>query len=277
MSKTTGLASISEGRSDIHRIDPRKLHVRNGWNSRDFKDPANVDHIQMLANSIAEVGVKEPLTVNWEDGKAWLEDGECRLKACLYAIEFLKADIKTIPCKVGERYANEADRLFNQQLRNSGKAFTALEQAKLFKRLLDLGWNQGDIAKKAGISAARVSQILDYNTMPEGVKTMVQNGQVAPSTAMQVVKAEGSNAVAALTQGLATAKEAGKTKVTAAHVEKATSELPTGSGIIATKVNVKAACREAFEYADIDDEDKEVVVIKMPVEQFEIIRKVLGL
>ena len=275
--KKTGLASISEGRSDIHRIAPSNIHIKAGWNSRDFKDAANIEHVQMLAQSIAEVGVKEPLTVNWEDGKAWLEDGECRLRATLYAIEFLKADIKTVPCKVGERYANEADRLFSQQLRNAGKPFTALEQAKLFKRLLDLGWNQGDIAKKAGMSAARVSQILDYNTMPEGVKVMVQNGQVAPSTAMQVVKAEGSNATAALQQGLATAQEAGKTKVTAAHVAAATSGVPTGNATIGTKVNVKAAVREAFEYADIDDEDNEVVIIKMPIEQWEIIRKVLAL
>ena len=269
MAKTTGLASISEGRSDIHRIAPHNIHVKSGWNSRDFKDPANVAHIEMLAKSIAEVGVKEPLTVNWEEGKAYLEDGECRLRATLYAIEFLKADIKTIPCKVGERYANEADRLFGQQLRNSGKPFTALEQAKLFKRLLDMGWNQGDIAKRAGMSAARISQILDYNTMPEGVKTMVQNGQVAPSTAMAVIKSEGTQAEAALQQGWATAASEGKAKVTAAHVQTATGGAP--------KVNVKAAVRDAFEYADIDDEDNEVVIIKMPQEQFEIIRKVLGL
>jgi ParB/RepB/Spo0J family partition protein len=269
MSKTTGLASISEGRSDIHRINPKLINVRPNWNSRDFKDPANIEHIEMLARSIAEVGVKEPLTVNWEDGKAWLEDGECRLRATLYAIEFLNADVKTIPCKVGDRYANEADRLFSQRLRNSGKPFSVLEDAKLFKRLLDLGWKQDDIAKKAGISAARVSQILDYNTMPEGIKVMVQNGAVAPTTAMAVVKAEGTKAEEQLKQGLEQASKEGKTKVTQAHVAAATGAAP--------KVNIKSAVKDAFEYADIDDEDNEVVIIKMPAEQFEIIRKILGL
>ena len=269
MSKNTGLASISEGRSDIHRIAPKLIHVRPNWNSRDFKDPANIEHIEILGKSIAEIGVKEPLTVNWEDGKAWIEDGECRLRATLYAIEFLKADIKTIPCKVGERYANEADRLFNQQIRNSGKPFTGLESAKLYKRLLNMGWQQGDIAKKAGISPARVSQILDYNTMPEGVKMMVQNGQVAPSTAMAVIKSEGTAAEAALTAGLTAAQAEGKTKVMQKHIGEVATAAP--------KVNVKAAMKEAFEYCDIDDEDNEIVIIKCPVEQFEIIRKVLGL
>lgn len=270
MSKTTGLASISEGRSDIHRINPKLIHIKPNWNSRDFNDPANKEHVEILAKSIAEIGVQEPLTVNWEGGKAWLEDGECRLRATLYAIEHLNAtDLKTVPVKSGERYANEADRLFSQRIRNSGKPFTVLEDAKLFKRLLGLGWQQGDIAKKAGISAARVSQILDYNTMPEGVKAMVHNGQVAASTAMVVVKAEGSKAEAALKQGWGVAASEGKGKVTAAHVATATGNAP--------KVNVKAAVKEAMEYADIDDTDNEIVVIKMPVEQFEIIRKVLGL
>ncbi len=270
MSKNTGLASISEGRSDIHRINPKLIHVKANWNSRDFKDPANVEHIEMLAKSIVEVGVKEPLTVNWEDGKAYLEDGECRLRACLYAIEFLKADIKTIPCKVGERYANDAERLFSQQLRNAGKPFTTLEQAKLFKRLVDFGWQQGDIAKKAGMSAARVSQILDFNTLPEGAKAMVLNGQVAPSTAMAVVKEKGAGAVAALQQGLATAQEAGKSKVTQAHVTQAATGEP--------KVNVKTAVRDAFDYSSVDDSaDGQFVTINMPVEHWEIIRKLLKL
>jgi ParB family transcriptional regulator, chromosome partitioning protein len=269
MSKTTGLASISEGRSDIHRINPKLIHVKNGWNSRDFKDPANVEHVQMLAQSIAEVGVKEPLTVNWEDGKAYLEDGECRLKACLYAIEFLKADIKTIPVKAGERYANDGDKLFSQQLRNAGKPFTVLEQAKLFKRLIDLGWQQGDIAKKAGISPARVSQILDFNTMPQGVKTMVHNGEVSPSTAMAVVKEQGTAAEAALAAGLAVAKANGGTKVMAKHVEGATQAAP--------KVNKLAAVKDALDYSSVDDEDDGMVLIRMPVEHWEIVRKLLEL
>ncbi len=275
MSKTTGIASIAEGRSDIHRINPKLLHVKSGWNSRDFKDPANIEHIETLAKSIAEVGVKEPLTVNWEDGKAYLEDGECRLRAALYAIEFLKADIKTIPCKVGERYSNEADRLFNQHLRNSGKPFSIMENAKLYKRLLDMGWNQGDIAKKAGVSPARISQVLDYNTMPEGVKAMVHNGSVAPSTAMAVVKTEGTQAEAALKQGLTVAKAEGKNKVMQRHVGEATGDAPSSNGTV--KVNKANAVKEAFEYADIDDSDPEIVVIKMPQEHFDIIRKVLGL
>jgi hypothetical protein len=33
-----GLRSISEARSDIYKVDPRKIHVKAGWNGRDFSD-----------------------------------------------------------------------------------------------------------------------------------------------------------------------------------------------------------------------------------------------
>lgn len=262
-SEKRGLSSISEGRSDILRVDPRKLHIKNDWNCRDISSAENKEHIETLMLSITEVGVREPLTVYWEDNKAWVADGHCRLLATMQAIKN-GADIKTLPVKSELRYSSDADRLFSQQLRNAGKPFTVLEQAKLFKRLLDFGWQQGDIAKKAGMSPARVSQILDYNTMPEGVKTMVQAGQVAPSTAMAVVKAEGSKAEAQLQQGLQQAQAEGKTKVMQKHVAEANGSAP--------KVNKLSIFLDAMEYSDVNDDDEEVCIIKMPMVKWNAIK-----
>ena len=103
-------------------------------------DPTNVEHIDMLAKSIAEIGVKKPLVVYWEDGKAYVSDGHCRLMAAIRAIEVYKAEIKTVPVVTDDRYANEADRIFGQIVHNQGKPFSQLEQAKVFKKLVDLGW-----------------------------------------------------------------------------------------------------------------------------------------
>lgn len=274
MAKTTGLASIAEGRSDIHKINPRLLHTKEGWNSRDFNDPDNIAHIEMLAASIAEIGVQEPLTVYWEDGKAYIENGECRLRATMRAIEVLKADIKTIPVKTSilNRAANEADRVFSQIAMNSGKPFSILEQAKVFKKLIQLGWQQTEIAKKAGMSDARVSQILDYNSISEGVKQMIHQGQVAPSTAMAVVKAEGTQAEKVLKQGLEVAKAEGKIKVMAKHVNE-----PVINANAVPKMNVRTAIIDAFEFSDVNDDDDEIVVIKMPSAKWEVLRKLLAL
>lgn len=269
MSKKTGIASISQGSSDMFKIDPRQLHIKAGWNNRDMNAAENVEHIDMLARSIAEVGVKQPLTIYWEEGKAYVEDGHCRLQAAIRAIEVYKADLKTIPCKAGDRYANEADRVCGQILHNSGKPFTPMEQAKVFKKLIEMGWNQEDIGKKVGYSNGRISQILSLNTMPEGVKKMVADGSVSASMAQQVVKvsSNGTAAEQALKQGLAAAKAEGKSTVRPSHM----SETP------ARAVNIRSLVHDAFEYSDVDDSADDVVVIKMPAEKFEAIRQALKL
>ena len=263
----SGLASLSQGRSDLFRVNPRDLNIKSGWNQRDLTDPTNVEHIDTLAKSIAEVGVKSPLVVYWEEGKAYVSDGHCRLMAAIRAIEVYKADIKSIPVISDDRYSNEADRIFGQIVHNQGKPFSQLEQAKVFKKLIDLGWQQGDIAKKAGLSAGRVSQILELLTMPEPVKTMVTNGHVSATMAMQTVKSVGTEAEQKLKAGLEAAKAEGKTKVKPVHME----------GVGDQKKQLRTIVVDAFEYSDVDDEAEDFVIIKMPMNQWELLRKVCGL
>jgi ParB/RepB/Spo0J family partition protein len=213
MSKA-GLASIAEGRRDVLKIDPRKLSVRSNWNSRDFSDPANLEHIESLANSIAEKGVITPIRANWEDGKAYIVNGECRYRACMLLIE-RGVDIKTVPVIGDDQFANDVDRLFTQYLENTGKPFTDLERARHFKRLIDLGWQQEDIAKRSGKTQGWVSQTLALLTAPVAVQKMITQGEVSPTLAMQVVRDEGSAAETVLKNGLA---KSGTGKVTPASV-----------------------------------------------------------
>lgn len=263
----SGLASLSQGRSDLFRVNPRDLNIKSGWNQRDLTDPTNVEHIDTLAKSIAEVGVKSPLVVYWEDGKAYVSDGHCRLMAAIRAIEVYKADIKSVPVISDDRYSNEADRIFGQIVHNQGKPFSQLEQSKVFKKLVDLGWNQSEIAKRSGISIGRVSQILELLTMPQGVKNLVTNGSVSATLAMQTVKSVGTEAEQKLKAGLEAAKAEGKTKVKPVHME----------GVGDQKKQLRTIVVDAFEYSDVDDEAEDFVIIKMPMNQWELLRKVCGL
>src|SRR5882757_2418185 len=145
MAKSTGIAQFSQGSSDVFKIDPRKLFLKPNWNTRD-ESPELEAHIDMLAQSIAEIGVKEPISVRLEDGKLWVINGHCRTLATLRAIEHYKAEIKTVPVIAEDRYANEADLVLQQIVRNSGKPLTTMEQAKVFKKLLDMGWQQAEIS-----------------------------------------------------------------------------------------------------------------------------------
>lgn len=254
MSKA-GLASIAQGRSDILQIDPRDLHVKPNWNVRDWDLQENKDHIEQLAQSIMAGGVKQPLTVVWQDNKAWIDDGECRYRACMLAIE-RGAPLKTVPVRGADRHADIVERRFNRYLANTGKQFNQLETAKDFKYFLDQGWSQEDIAKKAGLSQGRVSQILATLSMPAPVKAMVAAGTVSVGLAQQVHREHGENATAVLQEGAEAAKATGG-KVRPEHVGKLT---------------FKKALETAIEYSDINDTQEDMCVITMPMEQWDIIK-----
>lgn len=270
MAKTTGIAQFSKGRSDVHRVDPRELFIKAGWNMRD-EGPDLDAHIDMLAQSIASEGVREPISVKLEDGKLWVTNGHCRTRATMRAIEHYKAEIVSVPVISEDRHANEADLLFSQILRNSGKPLTAMEQARVFKKLLNMGWQQTDLAKKSGLSAGRVSQVLDLLTMPAPVQAMVAQGAVSASLAQQTVKAAASPqaAVTTLTEAVQTA----------IAEDRRVKPADVGNPAQATGKQHSGKISECFENSDIDnsDPDSGFVIIKMPIEDFEIVRKVFKL
>lgn len=273
--KKGGLASLSTGRKDIHSIDPRKIEIMDGWNCRDINDAETKEHIERLALSIAEIGVQEPITVWWDSNTAWVTDGHCRLWATKLAIE-RGIDIKSIPCK-SESRGNDADRLFSQIVRNSGKPFSAMENAKVYKRLLDLGWQQVEIAKKAGISNARVSQILDLLSMPEPIKKMVTNGEVSASLATKTLAEHNpQKATQVLQDAVVSAKAEGKTKALPKHVGTPAEAVVRKRSDLSAAQLTTLLC-DAFEFSSIneeelDDDGKPIVRVDFPVEWFEKLR-----
>ena len=218
-----GIQDLALGRKDILRIDPSDLHVKDGWNCRDRNfNPAD-DEDMALAASIAEVGVKQPLTAIWEDGKAWLTDGHRRLAAARYAIDSLGAEIKSVPVQTEDRYASEADRVLSQIVRNNGKSLTPIEQSRVYKRLFDLGWSEAEIATRIGRTTAWVKNLLTLNAAPEAITQMVRDKEISATLAMSTLKKDGGKAVERLTEAVDKAKASGKTRASAKHM---TAEAP---------------------------------------------------
>lgn len=260
------LKDFSEGRTDQYKVDPRKLRIKDDWNSRDFSDPANMAHVEELAKSVAEVGVKRALIVNVEDDIPYLVDGECRYRAVMLAIE-RGADIKTVPVVAEDRYANEGDRLFNQFLYNSGKPFGPIENARHFKRLIDMGWQQNDIAKKAGFSGGRVSQLLELLTLPVVLQKFITEGKASASMVLTTFKKHNGDvalAVAELSGAVEVAQKQGRKRA----MPKDTGEGGEGGeggssgGAKAPKSNLKSHLKAIVTaaYADQRIDDTEEVV-----------------
>src|SRR5258708_30681255 len=165
-----------------------------------------------------------------ENDIPYIEDGECRLRATMLAIA-RGADIKTIPAMGSDRHANEADRIFSQIVHNQGKPLTAIEQAKVFKRLVDLGWAQKDIALKAGISGGRVSQLLELLTLPMMLQKFITEGKASARMVLQTFKKFNGDValtVAELTGAVANAQAAGRKRAMPKDTEEGSGEGGTG-------------------------------------------------
>lgn len=171
---------------EIRQIDPKTISVRKGWNCRDFSDPENKAHVQALAASIRAVGIKEPLTVILEEKGPVLINGESRLRA----IRLLEKEghvVPLVPVIIDKPGLSEGDKLAEQIIRNSGKAYTVLEQAAVFERLNALGWDDKQIAEGAGLTLERVRQIKSLTAAPEPVKEQVRAGTVSATLVQRVI------------------------------------------------------------------------------------------
>lgn len=265
MTTKHGIKDVAVGRSDIFRLTLGDLHVKDGWNCRDHDfDPADPDDLA-LANSIAQIGVREPLTVQWDDGKAYITNGHRRFRASLHAANVLGAEIKSVPVQTEPRYSSEAEHVLSQIVRNAGKPLTPLEKSRVFKRLLSLGWSEKDIATQTGVSETYVRGLLELQAAPAAVTELVRSGAVSASLATAAIRQHGTKAADKLQNAVETAKAGGKKHTTAKHMERKPAADPLSP--------VKAA----FEASDIDNSGDETVLISMPVASWTVLRSLLKL
>lgn len=184
------LKDLAESRAALLNFDPRKISVKPGLNARDAGSEENRAHIEALAESIARDGVRVPLVIFQEGENVFVADGHCRLAATMLAIE-RGADIRTVPCVPEARGTNDVDRVLSQNIYNSGKRLTPLEEGVNYRKALALGATEQQIAEKVNRSITHVRQAIEMQAMPEAVKTMVREGKISASLASKTVKKEG--------------------------------------------------------------------------------------
>jgi ParB/RepB/Spo0J family partition protein len=214
----TGLAAIAQGRTDLFHMDPQKIVIRHGWNSRDFELPENQAHVDQLAESIREVGVKEPLSGYHEEGEFILTNGESRFRAILKLISE-GHNVETVPVQPEPRHATEAEHVLSQIIRNSGKPFTPIENARVFARLIGLGMTNRDIAAKVGMTPERVAQIAKLDSVTPTVREHIKKGEITSTLVQRIQsKAKDANEVEEqVVEAIKTAQADGKKKATPKH------------------------------------------------------------
>ena len=174
-----------EKKTDLLKIDPRAIDVQEGFNARtDYGD------IESLRDSIIENGVEVPMKVyrNPEaKGRYILVDGHRRHRATMMAING-GADIAYVPARLAERNSNQESRLFDMIITNDGKPLSTYEQGVVYNRLLSYGYNQSEIAKKIGKSAALVGNAIRLATAPKVIQDYITQDMISSSLASQILR-----------------------------------------------------------------------------------------
>jgi ParB-like chromosome segregation protein Spo0J len=199
------LTHLAQGKLDCPKIDPRLIHIREGWNPRNYALPENRLHLDNLKKLITAVdedgvpaGVQKPLEVQWDvvDGSPVkvpiLIDGECRLRAVLELIDE-GCEIKTVPV-MQVPGAAPANMLLRALTANSGKSLSKWELGVAYKRLANFGWPSSLIANRNAVSEKFVKEAIELTDAPAEIKQMLSTLAVTPAAALNEIHRHGSNA-----------------------------------------------------------------------------------
>lgn len=176
-------------RSDIYHVPLDDIHVICGWNEREDWD------LEPLCATLRANGIYgiPPLVITRDkEGSVELRDGERRLRA-LRLVRNEGYPVTIVPCVLDidpatKRRPSEADMLMRMYLSNTGKPFTAMEEARTFRRFLIWEWTPEDIARKMGKSLSTVRNSLALLDAAPAVVTALQEGIISKSEAVAVVR-----------------------------------------------------------------------------------------
>ena len=207
----SGLKGLSQGRSDLYSMSFDAIEMIPGWNVRTelegvstiedaerIQDTELREHILWLVQNIGEVGIKEPVKGYYDkvSKTAKATNGHCRLTAVkILRNSFGKTDI-LIPFLPEERSNNEGDRIASMLISNSGLPLTPLQKAAVIRKLADYGWDNARIGRtcKPPLSVPQVESLLNLSSATPGTEELIRSGLISPTTAVNEIKAVGSDA-----------------------------------------------------------------------------------
>ena len=136
--------------------------------------------LNSLSNSIRKYGVLQPVILRQIGDKYEIIAGERRYKATV------QAGLKTIPAIIKETDDNtsaEIALLENLQRKN----LTVIEEAQSFKKLMDKGFTQDDIASKMGISQSSIANKIRLLNLPRKVQDALLFNKISERHARSLI------------------------------------------------------------------------------------------
>jgi ParB/RepB/Spo0J family partition protein len=185
MSKlATGIISTTK----VYLVDPTLIDIVEGHNPRfDFGD------IDALAELIEDqhrkdgVGVLRPLNVKRKDGGRFeLVSGERRLMSVNALLRKGVEFARGVPVNIVDKNTTDIELLITDLIDNSSKPLLPLEEAHAFKRLVDAGMTQMQIAKTTGRGPAHVFASLKMLQADDDVTDALKKGDINATLAKDI-------------------------------------------------------------------------------------------
>lgn len=168
---------------EVVKIPISKVFVREGFNVR-----IDMGDLEGLADSIIENGQAVPGRVDvLANGTFALTEGERRYRA-LKIIQDKVGSEPFFKAIVNTKSTTEEQRIVQMFTTQDNKQLTPVEVAEVIKRLVNMGYNYSEIAKKIGKSHTYVSERYTFSQDSKVVKDAVANGDISISTAITLQK-----------------------------------------------------------------------------------------
>ena len=179
-------------KTDLWKVDPRRLIEIDGFNLRDYDDPDVIAQIESFADAYANGRYVPPLIV-WVDDKGNIipVEGHLRRRGALLCIE-RGHDLPFVECVNFK--GNDAERVEVMLRSADGLQLKPLNTAMGYLRLHRKGYSNTEIAAKVGRTVARVEQLLLLANANCDVHALVKGGRVSADGAIEAVRVHGEDA-----------------------------------------------------------------------------------
>jgi ParB/RepB/Spo0J family partition protein len=174
------------GKLTAWKTNLASLVLREGFNVR-----IGLGDIEQLARSIADNGIERPLNVirSTENEDVFnVIDGHRRTVALRYAVKQGWVDPETfmVPIMITPANTTELEQTAMIARANDGKPLLPIEEATLYKRLVDSGVPISTICRECGHSDVYVRQHLDLLSADASVGDALRKGEISKTLALNI-------------------------------------------------------------------------------------------
>jgi len=217
---------------NVVMIDPAKIVVDLHYNVRDAFDVADPLDAELYHSILANgFQADKPVVIRIVGTAAHLVAGHRRHAAVMLAREN-GAVIKEVACILegpgaSGKPRDDAERMADLVVSNSGKPLSAPEKATVILRLRKMGWKDVQIAQRLGFTSDKwVRELVKVTTLDPRLRALVKANVIAPTLAVEMTAEHGPEKAADIAE--AAKKTAPKTGAKAGKVTGAVVALVTG-------------------------------------------------